>query len=79
MFHSRGLNKRMNKIHEKSPRLVYNDNISSFVELPVKDNCVTIHDGNLQVSAIEIFKAIHDLNPTITKNVFQVKRTTYNF
>ena len=31
MFHSRGLNKRINKIHEKSLRLVYNDNISSFV------------------------------------------------
>ena len=55
MSHSRGLNKRINKIHE-SLRLVYNDNISSFDELLVKDNCVTIHDRNLQVLVTEIFK-----------------------
>ena len=78
MFHSRGLNKRINKIHEKSLRLVYNDNISSFDELLVKDNCVTIHDRNLQVLATEIFKAINDISPTIMKNIFDVKRTTYN-
>ena len=79
MFHSKGLNKRTNKIHEKSLRLVYNDNILSFVDLLVKDNCVTIHDRNLQVLATEIFKVIHDLSPTIMKNIFQVKRTTYKF
>ena len=78
MFHSRGLNKRINKIHEKSLRLVYNDNISSFDELLVKDNCVTIHDRNLQVLATEIFKATNDISPTIMKNIFDVKRTTYN-
>ena len=78
MFHSRGLNKRINKIHEKSLRLVYIDNISSFDELLVKDNCVTIHDRNLQVLATEIFKATNDISPTIMKNIFDVKRTTYN-
>ena len=79
MSHSRGLNKRINKIDEKSLRLVYNDNISSFNELPVKDNCVTIHDRNLQVLATEIFKAINDISPTIMKNIFDVKRTTYKW
>ena len=78
MFHSRGLNKRINRIHEKSLRLVYNDNISSFDEFLVKDNCLTIHDRNLQVLATEIFKAINDISPTIMKNIFDVKRTTYN-
>ena len=78
MFHSRGLNERINKIHEKSLRLVYNDNISSFDELLVKDNCATIHDRNLQVLATEIFKATNDISPTIMKNIFDVKRTTYN-
>ena len=76
MFHSRGLNKRIHKIHEKSLRLVYNDNIWSFLELLVKDNCVTIHDRNLQVLATEIFNVIHDLSPTIMKNIFQMKRRT---
>ena len=37
MFHSRGLNKHINKIHGKSLRLVYNDNLSPFAELLAKD------------------------------------------
>ena len=72
------MNKRINKIHEKSLRFVYNDNILSFDQLLVKDNCVTIHDRNLQVLATEIFKVINDITPTIMKNIFGVKRTTYN-
>ena len=55
MFHSRGLNKRINKIHEKSLRLVYNDNILSFVELIVKDDCVTIHDGGIRYWDIQCY------------------------
>ena len=71
MFHSRGLNKRINKIHEKSLRLVYNDNLSPFAELLAKDNSVTIHDRNLQVLATEIYKAI-------IKNIFDLKNISYN-
>ena len=67
MFHSRGVNKRINKIHEKSLRLVYNDNLSLFAELLAKDNSVTIHERNLQMLATEIYKAIYRLNPTIIK------------
>ena len=33
MFHSRTLNNRINKIHERALRMVYNDNISTFDEL----------------------------------------------
>ena len=44
----------------------------------MKDNCVTIHDRNLQVLATAIFKAINDISPTIMKSIFDVKRTAYN-
>ena len=54
MFHSRGLKNRINKIHEKALRLVYNDNKSTFSELLDKDNSVTIHDRNLQALAKSI-------------------------
>ena len=30
MFHSRTLNNRINKIHERAMRLVYDDNVSRF-------------------------------------------------
>ena len=70
--------KRINKIHEKSLRLVYNDNLSPFAELLAKDNSVTIHDRNLQVLATEIYKAINKLSPTIIKNIFDLKNISYN-
>ena len=41
MFHSRGSNDRINKIHERALRAVYNDYFSSFEELLIKDNSVS--------------------------------------
>ena len=38
MFHSRGVNNRINKIHERTLRLVYQDNKSTFEELLMKTN-----------------------------------------
>ena len=56
MNHSRSLNNRINTLHERALRLVYNDFTSSFAELLEKDNSVTIHQKNLQNLAIEMFK-----------------------
>ena len=44
MFHSRRLNNRINSIHERSLRLVYDDKVFSFEELLIKDNSFTIHE-----------------------------------
>ena len=78
MFHRKGSNDRINKIHERAFRSVYNDFSSTFEELIIKDNSVSIHHTNLQVLATEIFKAVNDLSPPILKNVFQVKGSPYN-
>ena len=78
MFHSRGLNNRINKIHEKALRLVYKDNKSTFSELSDKDNSVTIHDRNLQALAIEVYKSINDLSTVTIKDIFDVKSIPYN-
>ena len=74
MFHSRNLKNRINKIHEKSLRLVYNDNVSSFNKLLDTDKSLTIHDRNLQELAIEIFKVLNGLSPKFMEEVFSVKR-----
>ena len=78
MFHSRKLNNHVNKIHERALRLVYKDNASSFTELLIKDNSVTIHDRNLQVLATEIYKTLNNLNPKIMKNIFTERDISYN-
>ena len=53
MFHSRTLNNRINKIHERALRIVCNDEQSSFNGLLIKDGAITIHQRNIQALAIE--------------------------
>ena len=43
MFHNRALNNRINTIHERALRLVYQNKNLSFSELIELDNAVTIH------------------------------------
>ena len=75
MFHSRKLNNRINKIHERSLRLVYDDNFSSFEELLKKDNSFTIHERNIQNLAIELYKVVNRLSPEIMSHVFLLKES----
>ena len=50
MFHSRKLYCRVNKLHERALRRVYQDHASSFTELFEKDNLTIIHSRNIQLS-----------------------------
>ena len=43
MFHSRIMNNKINKLHERALRVVYNNNNLTFQELLDLDNAVTIH------------------------------------
>ena len=73
MFHSRKMNNRINKIHERSLRIVFNDYRSTFRGLIDKDNSVTIHERNIQNLAIEHYKVINGLSPVIMSLVFPIK------
>ena len=56
MFHSRALNNRINRLHERALRLVYKEPHLTFQELLDKDNSFTIHHRNVQKLATEIYK-----------------------
>ena len=77
MRHIRSLNTKINRIHERALRIVYNDNCSSFDVLLQKCNSVTIHHRNIQNLAIEIYKALHDLSSSLVAEIFTVKDTGY--
>ena len=64
MCHSRTLNNRINSIHLRALRIVYQDKKSSFEELLQKDNSVSVHMKNLQYLATDIFKVKNDLSPS---------------
>ena len=63
MFHSRKLNNKINRIHERAIRLVYQNNLS-FSELLDLDNSVTVHQKSLQVLVTEIYKVKNGIAPT---------------
>ena len=46
MFHSRKLNNKINRSHERCLRVVYNYRLSIFEELLNKDNSVSVHHRN---------------------------------
>ena len=78
MFHNRDLNNRINILHEKALRLVYNDSMLSFEQLLSLDNSFTIHHRNLQKLAIEMYKVKHNLSPIFMKNIFPDSTNPYN-
>ena len=75
MFHSRKLNNRINKIHERSRRIVYDDSKSTFRELLNKDNSFTIHERNIQTLVIELYKVVNGISPQLISQVFPLKKS----
>lgn len=68
---SRLSNAKINRIHERTLRLIYSDYTSEFKELLHEDKSVTFHQKNRQTLAIEIFKTKNGLNPWFIKQVFK--------
>ena len=50
--------------------MVYLDYSSTFTDLLKKDGSVTIHQHNIQLVAIEMFKVKNDICPEIMKSLF---------
>ena len=67
------MNSRINKLHERALRLVYDDHSSTFQDILILDGSFTIHERNIQNLAIEIFKVICNIAPDIMKEVFILK------
>ena len=57
------MNNKINKLHEKALRLVYNYRKLTFEEGLNKDMPVTIPQRNLQVLATELYKIKLRINP----------------
>ena len=73
VFHSRGKNK-INLIHERCLRIIYNDKKSTFYELLEKDGSVSIYKRNLRFFACEMFKLKRDMSPELIKELILPNR-----
>ena len=70
MFHSRQLNKKINKIQERALRITYQDAESTYSELLEKDY--------LQLLMTEMYKTRNDLNPSFMQEIFYQNESHYN-
>ena len=70
MFHSRKLNNRINDLHYRALRLIYQENSMTFDELLKKDGSVKIHYRNIQKLVIEIYKVKNHLSPIMMHEIF---------
>ena len=72
MNHSRTLNNKINRIHERSLRVVYNDKKTTFKDLLDKDKAVSIHTRKLQILVTEMFKVKIGESPSMMHEIFQI-------
>ena len=70
MCHSRDLNQKINKLHERALRVVYKNSDLTFEGLLEKDKSFTIHERNLQRLATEMYKVKHNLSPKPIQAIF---------
>ena len=70
MFHDRGVEKNINKVHERALRCVYRDDTSTFDQLLKKDNSCSIHHRNIHAMAIEMFKVKNNVGPSLLNEIF---------
>ena len=75
MFHSRRTNNKINRLHERALRIVYDDDVSTFDQLLAMDKSFCIHHQNIHRLLIEIYKALHDVSGNSLKELF-VKRVS---
>ena len=70
MCYSRSLNNKINNIHNRALRIVYQDKKSNLQDVLQKGKSVSIHMKNLQYLATEIYTVKNCLSPKIMKEVF---------
>ena len=78
MFHSRHLNSKINRIHERALRIAYKDYDSSFNTLLENDGSVNIHVKHLRNLLIEMFKTKGNINPPFMREIFCERHAVYN-
>ena len=62
--------RKQRTLFERALRIVYNEFQSTFEQIFLKDNYLSIHDQNIQRLFIEIHKALHNILTNIYGDLF---------
>ena len=79
MFRSRTLNNKLNKLHERALRLVYDDRQTKLEELRNRDKLVTIHHKICRYLQYRIVQSTSQISPRHYKQYFQNKKCKLQF
>ena len=78
MFCSKSDNTRINDLHKRTLRCVYNSPQESLDKLLTVNGKFDIHTINLQTLLLFMFKIVHNDCPEIAKDFFSTKDISYN-
>ena len=70
--------RKINRLHERYPRIIYNDKRTFFLDLLEKDNSVYINYQNLYVLAAEMLKVCTKTSPVIMQEIFPTKEERHH-
>ena len=78
MFSSRQSSNLINKVHERSLRLITNNQNSSFETLFQNNKDITFNQKNLQILMTEVYDIVKGEALAIMKNLFIFEENIYN-
>ena len=73
MCHSPQNHNKINRLHKRCLRIVYNDKRLSFNALLEKDGSVSIYERNIKILPTEMFKVSKNLAPPQMHEIFKLK------
>ena len=79
IFCGRQKNNRINHLHERALRIVYNDYKSTFENLLELDNSLSIHHRNIRLLSIELYNVKHNLSNQVMSELFNIGNINYDF
>ena len=77
MCHSRALNNKTNRLHERCLLIMYNDKTFTFNQLLKNDNSVSIHYRNIQALETEMYKIANGMSSEIMNEIFQLREKSH--
>ena len=78
MCHSREIDRKINQLHGRYLRTIYNGKESSCNKLLEKDGSVSIYEQNLRAFATEMYKISNGLSTPLMKDIFSTNINAYN-
>ena len=78
-FCSKGNTEKLEKVHFRALKFIFQDFNSSYEILLEKAGTTTLHLSRLRYLAIEIFKIVYGLSPSYLKDFICLEDTSYNF